>query len=259
MTKLALALMLSIAPLAATGCAAETDDLEDEERGDTSSLIVNGKADSGHPAVVAIGWKITKADGTTGSATCTGTVIGPTTILTAGHCVKPAEAGTTFSSYRVGFGSDFSKAKVIAGAEAIPHPNYNPKVFGNYDVGVVILEQATTVKPIRFAQVITSMKGKTVTHVGFGKTDASGKTRNTTKQTVDLPVTMQTAHVLETGDGKSGICSGDSGGPMLAVNGQTKETLIVGVHSYVNNATTCLGKGYSTRTDVVKDFILAQL
>lgn len=65
--------------------------------------------------------------------------------------------------------------------------------------------------------------------------------------------------VIATGDGKSGICSGDSGGPALSINGTTKETLIVGVHSYVDNIGTCLGKGYSTRTDVVYDFIKANL
>lgn len=262
MNKLSLAaLMLALSTLSLVGCAAPAmDDDATEAEGDTSSLIINGKTDQAHPAVVAIQWNIAHADGTNGVATCTGTVIGPKTILTAGHCVKPSDDTDEYSNYKVAFGTDFTQANaVIAGVEAIPHPSYDPSVFGNNDVGIIVLETATTVKPLRIAQVITNMTGKTVTHVGFGKTDASGKTKNHTKQTVDLPVTMQTAHVLQTGNGKSGICSGDSGGPMLSVNGQTKETLIVGVHSYVDNVKTCLGKGYSTRTDTVKDFVLAHI
>jgi len=258
MNKLAIALMLS-SMFTMVGCSVEATE-EPEEQHQATSRIVNGKLDTAHPAVVAIGWTITKADGTRGSATCTGTVIGPKTILTAGHCVKPAAEGDEFSDYVVGFGSDFKKASaVIKGTEAIPHPSYQPAVFGNYDVGIVLLEQPTTVAPLRIAQVITTMTNHTVTHVGFGKTSTTSTTTNSTKQTVDLPVTMQTAHVLQTGNGKSGICNGDSGGPMLSINGQTKEALIVGVHSYVDNSTTCLGHGYSTRTDTVKDFVLSYL
>ena len=103
------------------------------------------------------------------------------------------------------------------------------------------------------------MTNHTVTHVGFGRTIAADPNSNTKKRMVDLTVTLQTAHVLQTGNGKSGICMGDSGGPMISINGTTKEALIVGVHSYVSDAKNCLGNGFSTRTDTVKDFVLAQL
>lgn len=252
------ALALALASTFAVGCAAPEADVETEEEGDTSSLIVNGSVDQGHPAVVFIQWIVTPAGKEAELHSCTGTVIGPRTVLTAGHCVTPAQPTDKLSNYKVKFGTNGkTSTDEIAVSAVLPHPNYNRAVAGNYDVGILRLAEPTDVKPVRIAQVITNMQGKTVTHVGYGRTNAADPKSAGTKKTVDLPVTMQTGHVLQTGNGKSGICMGDSGGPMFSVNGQTKETLIVAVHSYVSDGSTCLGKGYSTRTDTVKDFILA--
>jgi secreted trypsin-like serine protease len=266
MKKLAIGLLCSLTTLM-VGCTGElggdSATGDDELVAESADAIINGTADAGHPYVAAVGWTLTKADGTKTPLICSGTLIAKRTVLTAGHCAKPAEPGQTFSNYNVYFGADRSAAgaKLYAATKAIPHPSYNPQVLGNYDVAVVLLAEDAPVAPIRVAQVITTMTNKPVTHVGFGTTVSTNSTTKsgagTKKYAVTLPVTMQTAHMLRTGNGKSGICNGDSGGPALSTNATTKETFVVGVHSYIDDNEHCLGNGFSARTDIYFDFIHA--
>lgn len=241
------------------GCAGESSDgVEDGDFDATSSEIINGQADNGHPAVVAIRWQVTTAKGTGGSI-CTGTLVAPRTVLTAGHCVRPEDASMRFSNYEVVFGSNANSATArrLPVASVVPHPRYNPQVFGAFDIGVVLLAADAPVKPIPVAKSLPNLTGRPVTHVGFGHTVSINRETKSgaggQKFMLTLPVTEHSNITLRTGNGQSGICNGDSGGPALAnMNGGE---VVVGVHSYIDDVDRCLRNGYSARTDIAYDFI----
>src|SRR6202011_5804497 len=53
--------------------------------------IISGETDTGDPSVVAV---YAQQLGAPFGFLCTGSVIAPTVVLTAAHCVSPAETGT---------------------------------------------------------------------------------------------------------------------------------------------------------------------
>jgi secreted trypsin-like serine protease len=239
-----------------TGCV---DDVETPEaRRGTTSDIINGDLAFGHSAVAAVRWQVTTAEGS-GSATCTGALIAPRTVLTAGHCVTPADAVTRFSNYEVYFGLNAKSVGATwrPAVGVVAHPSYDPSVFGAYDVAVIILAEDAPVAPVQVASSMPDLTGSSVTHVGFGNTvsvssqlkfGAGGYKWETT-----LPVTEQSNITLRTGDGFSSICNGDSGGPaFVEVNGAE---VVVGVHSYIDDNERCRRNGYSARTDIAFAFI----
>jgi hypothetical protein len=160
--------------------------------------------------------------------------------------------------YRVTNVADISKAKDadwLAVKEAHPHPMFNTMApNAGYDIGVVILAEPTTLKPLRFStdpSVSMGAKGQNVRLVGYGLNDGFGQTGAGIKRDVTVPVNNVDSLVLDTGSLTAKSCNGDSGGPaLLTVNG---EEVIVGVTSY--GFIFCLGDGYYTRVDLYTDFV----
>lgn len=244
-----------VAAIAMAACQTATPS---EERKSTSESIVGGEADSGHMAAGFINWTI-EANGTTTGSQCSGALVAPRVVLTAAHCIVPANAGETFKDFIVYFGNEPQNAKteeVFDVVKAIAHPSYSPKVHGDFDVGIMMLDRDVKgIKPARMARTLGDLMGQTVTHVGWGtglSNNANDKSGGGEKRTIDLPITGMDDRLLQTGNGKSGICNGDSGGPaFVTVDG---EEVVVGVHSFIDDNETCLGNGFSARVDRYVDF-----
>ena len=170
-------------------------------------------------------------------ALCTGTLIAPDVVLTAGHCIgiHPAEVMLGSVDYTQPGG------EVIKVKSATAYPDWQHQ----YDVGVLVLEHPSKAKPRAIAATCTAKKlvaGADVRVVGFGLTTTSGTGDNTklhegTMQVDDASCTMDpscAAAVAPDGEftaGGNGIdaCFGDSGGPIYMGSG--RDVSLIGVVS----------------------------
>ena len=246
-----------LAALLLAGCTAK---LETDE---SASPIINGALESGYPAVGALVSHLPDADPT--GSFCSATLISPTWVLTAAHCVVNAEArlppalrgGGQFVHFYVGADARNPTVDEIHAAKAIyVHPGY---AFENaqrlYDIALVELEAPVpnvTPIPIHRGPLPTGF-GIELFYVGFGQSNpdggGGGQKRSATLTLESLaPVNYVTVQL------EGGVCFGDSGGPGLIDVGGTYE--VAGVNSSVVGGTqSCLGRSVQVRVDTYQSWI----
>ncbi|WP_394842411.1 trypsin-like serine protease [Pendulispora brunnea] len=224
---------------------------ESEMTGQSQDAIVGGTEDAADPAVVAV---YARVPGETKGSLCTGEVISPTVVLTAAHCITEVTPG---SVHYVVPGNKFQSVPAsqwLAVKEVHADPAFDAQhLEAGHDIGVVILAQPTTIRPLPFlrAPLPVDAVGQRVRLVGYGLDNGFRQTGAGTKRTVNVPIVSIDDVTLETGNLFQKACSGDSGGPaFLDINGQ--ET-IVGVTSY--GFIFCLFEAFYTRVDLYTDFI----
>lgn len=230
------------------------------------SAVTDGELDGNlHPHVVLI---LMEVDGAPLSR-CSGTLISPTIVLTAGHCVSNYPDVGTVTGMRV-----FTEADVDGGNNNYPfagpnaveavawaaHPLYETAPFFVHDVGIIRLAQPIDVHTYgtlpTVGQLDSLKRGKktTFTSVGYGLQRINpvfveaARVRmfaqphliqiNTPGFTGDFSMLLSNNH--STG----GTCFGDSGGPNFL--GDTN--LIAGVTSFGING-NCAGTGGVFRLD----------
>ena len=185
---------------------------------------------------------------------CSATLIGRKSLLTAAHCIAPDEMGrkptvrvTNVPRVRNAVASDW-----INVSRQRYHPNYRASVIQN-DLGIVELERIPTLKPRLWnrANFGPEIVGKTVRVAGYGITATEG-TGSGIKRSVQLPVNDLDLTLLNFGTtNQKGTCSGDSGGPMFYVFPDGVERQI-GVHSFHRGE---CGRNADARVDKGADFV----
>ncbi|CAN5826871.1 hypothetical protein BH11MYX3_BH11MYX3_25660 [soil metagenome] len=170
---------------------------------------------------------------------CSGTLIAPDVVLTAGHCIEidPKTVVVDSIDYNEPFVGDTIDVKW-----ARAYPDWEHR----YDVGVLLLEHVARPKPRAIATACLANEQLAAKHpvqvVGFGLTSPSGTDDNTALHQAMLPILDATCgedrscepSVIPNGEFTAGgrgtdSCFGDSGGPAML---ETKHgPVLVGVVS----------------------------
>jgi V8-like Glu-specific endopeptidase len=219
---------------------------------ENAAPIIGGETDTGDPSVVAV---YAQQVGATSGFLCTGSVIAPTVVLTAAHCVSPSETGAG-ARFVVLTATDINKrgGQQLAVKEVHANPRWSAHDLENgHDEGIVILAQPTSLAPLPINRTALgpSATGAALRIVGYGLDDGVDQTGAGVKRQALTKLGQVESTLVEVGDHRRGTCNGDSGGPAFMKLGGVET--IVGTTSYGDE--TCSEGGYDARVDVDLDFI----
>jgi S1-C subfamily serine protease len=181
---------------------------------------------AGRPAGAIVGGAEAPAGGavmvlSSNGGVCTGLVLAPDTVLTAGHCVAAGR------EHRVHFRDDAGALVLVEVSGRAIHPGYDAGAASGRrkSIDLALLRTATPL-PLRFAPVTLSAAlpraGERLTLAGYGAARAGDPRSTGTYRSVGLPVIEPygPSHILVwlKGDAAGG-CQGDSGGPITGPDG----------------------------------------
>ncbi|MFT3712464.1 MAG: trypsin-like serine protease [Archangium sp.] len=218
--------------------------------------IVGGHVSWGYPQVFSLFMAFN--DGSAG--TCTSTLVGRRTLLTASHCVRndTKRLGATYVDATNATDARRRSGKILA-SQWVANPLWisaSDTDESNFDVAMVQLEREPFVRPITWNtdMLDLSWRGRTVEATGYGVQSTTGSDSDI-KHNITIPIQSVASATLVTGTNVplAGTCFGDSGGPILANFADGKR--VIGVNSKTRMA-EC-GPGTSTRPDANDAFIRA--
>jgi secreted trypsin-like serine protease len=249
-----------VASLSSTAVASaeSSGDLDPGGPGEQTSAIVGGtNAPAGKwPDTVAV---------VGGQGACTGTLIAPDVVITAGHCaaINPTQIVANTTNYAQQGGVRVNVTRTTA------YPNWE----NTYDVAVVVLASpvaGVTPREVGTNCTFNGFKATTSVHlVGFGATDLQGMAANTVLKEATTAVTDPVCaggngcnagvspggEFVAGGTGSADSCFGDSGGPVY-LDTPGGPVVIGAVSRGVENAQTpCGGGGIYVRTDKIVQWL----
>jgi len=203
------ALWLALALALSPGCGPGEADLPNPD--DRLPAIVNGNLDTNQPTV----YRLVFPD-----STCTATLIGEKTLLTAAHCGQ--ECPECFPEVEVVDGANNVSATWFAFVP-IRHPLYKRYQPSN-DIAVVRIDHDAVLNHPTGSKLRSSppVPGEPITMVGYGhhfegdNSPASLYPYSASNQVGAVkPSYFQTKHLPAKESGWGGTCNGDSGGPVF--------------------------------------------
>lgn len=204
---------------------------------------------------------------------CTGTLLSPTVMLTAGHCTSGASGGRVWfdsdvGAGRPGNGYPYAGGTGIEFSAVYTHPQFDENAFYVHDAGIAILSQPVyldtygTLADLGTLDGLSTQRGlqeQSFTVVGYGLQSVKPTLQR------DLVRYQGTVYLIDTksdlAGGNSvlltnnpgqhatgGTCFGDSGGPVFWGD----SNVIVAVNSFVLNE-NCRGLDGGYRVDTADD------
>ena len=150
---------------------------------------------------------------------CTGTLIAPNVVVTAGHCDRGGCGDRIFVGTDV---DDPNRGHIVKVRERHTHPGYRPPRDQD-DVAVLVLDRSVDdVTPRAIATAAALRSARSVRVVGYGYTDTAGSTGYGLRRLVDVPLAApdkrfgcdpRTEFVAGAPFLDKDSCNGDSGGP----------------------------------------------
>lgn len=206
------------------------------------------------------------AEITFGAFGCTGTLIAPNKVLSAGHCGS-ITGGTAFSSpaawpaalvdVRIGSVTPGAGERVAVSSVTV-HPSYF--LTDGYDIAILHLRTSSTKTPTKVAGAGSAAlwaPGTALTIAGFGNTSEGGSPpdtlqkasvpRRTDAYCAERNSGYDVATMLCAGYDEGGVdtCQGDSGGPAFAGTGTARR--VVGATSFGTGCARPDEPGYYAR------------
>lgn len=245
---------------AADVAGAETADVKQNSAESPEQKIINGeKALSG-----AWPWMVSLVNGPDNyqNTFCGGVLIDAGWVLTTAHCVMdpPFEILTGVTSL-------LKKGRRIGVKRIYVHPEYfNSKHEKTPDIALIELESDVSLEPIDLYEGNESLEGETATVIGWGALASNGTQYPLDLMQANIPIVSNgecnaaydgiiTGYELCAGypQGGTDTCSGDSGGPIMILEGNTWK--LVGVTAWGNGCAQPGQYGVYTRISALRDWI----
>jgi V8-like Glu-specific endopeptidase len=228
--------------LAAAGAAGCVEDEGAPDLSEQALPIIGGNLDTGDPAVIFL-------SGPVGS--CSGTLIEPTVVLTAAHCIFPGQNSGTVS-FGNALGDFFDSRPVV---DTFQHRFYDDGLESGFDVALVRLNSAAPeeVEPVPYntAPIGDDFIDAELRVVGFGYSEFGNEQSFGTKRQAALTIRDVQNDFFVIGDQNRNTCQGDSGGPsFISFDGVEK---VVAVTSF--GQVGCAGQSKVYRVDPAAEII----
>lgn len=215
-------------------------------------------------AAARLEWRTAHASGS-----CSGSLIGPRTVLTAAHCLRSSTLGTLrIASARIG--NPAGATRTVRVIETHVHPGFDVQhpERGN-DVAVLVLaEEVADRRPLRLASAgdDPTEQGTRIRIEGFGLVRRGGRAvRSRALRAASLEylspfhcfsgdVEGMARNRMCAASPEAGVCPGDSGS--AATLERDGERIVVGVVSLAIDRTTCSESAtVLTRVSAMRDFL----
>jgi hypothetical protein len=210
---------------------------------------------------------------------CSGFLLSPTVMVTAGHSLVDAKAvSVCFDQNPISSVSQdgqiiYNSADTIYTGTPVTYPKYTPAFSGNHefdtsDIGLIKLDQSVTgiteFPALPKAGYTETLAAKTdLTVIGYGVQYQANPRNNGPENSWIGSVSRNSAQVqllpsnfegsscylkltANNGGGKGGIAFGDSGGPVIYT--QDGKDTVLAINAFVSSA-NCGGVSYHTRLD----------
>lgn len=193
---------------------------------------------------------------------CSGVLLNSTTVLTAAHCFDNMSISTITIFKSTDMNRDRSNQMRISNSQVILHPGYLASNKVNFDFAIVKLNRTfdgpeTIYYPALMANTRSDYYG--LYGYGFDENQQHSVFKKVFKTKNDILESSNKDLISIDQSNGQGICSGDSGGPLLVAFNNV--AYVIAINDSVSGPAgrDCYGKGYFRKVGPVIDWIQSNM
>jgi secreted trypsin-like serine protease len=202
---------------------------------------------------------------------CSGVLIHPRLVLTAGHCLIPSRVANMVA-LQAADQNDLDHAELVPIQRMVAHPLY-VQTHQFHDISVIVLRSPAHAEPVAVAGSADINSAQQTMLVGFGNSDVHSTRGFGVKRKVTVDITeIRRAATDDLGHDETTLgfdanlefvaggkgydsCNGDSGGPAYITTGGTRKLAGTTSRSVEGATDPCGEGGIYSRVDANLDFI----